>query len=69
MGLFQTTVVNNKSTLMKQGKAPKVRMMSIHNNNHFISGSLVSEIFNSGQKNKGTKLQQYNNYAAVNIND
>ena len=74
MGLFKTIMTKDKSKLIRKEKAAKVRMMSINNTNHFLTGknshSLVSDIFNSGKKkNGGTKLQQYKQNATINFND
>jgi hypothetical protein len=51
-----------------------MRVMSINNTNHLISGKnsgsmLVDSISPGKKKEMVSKLQQYKNYAAVNIND
>ena len=73
-GLHQTSIIKEKPKKNRGERIPKVRMMSINNTNHLISGknsgSLVTEIFGSGKKkNAGSKIQQYKHYAAMNIND
>lgn len=52
-----------------------MRMMSINNTNHLIStknsSSLIPDTFTPGKKkeNMSSKLQHYQNYATVSIND